>query len=30
MASSKPLIVIDAQNIAMKHGRDKVFSVKGI
>lgn len=26
----KPLIVIDAQNIAMKHGKDKLFSVKGI
>jgi hypothetical protein len=26
----KPLIVIDAQNVAMKHGRDKLFSVKGI
>lgn len=24
------MIVIDAQNIAMKHGKDKVFSVKGI
>lgn len=26
----KPLIVLDAQNVAMKHGRDKLFSVKGI
>lgn len=29
-ADTKPLVVIDAQNIAMKHGRDKLFSVKGI
>lgn len=26
----KPLIVLDAQNVAMKHGRDKFFSTKGI
>lgn len=26
----KPLIVLDAQNVAMKHGRDKLFSTKGI
>lgn len=26
----KPLIILDAQNVAMKHGRDKLFSVKGI
>ena len=30
LADTKPLVVIDAQNIAMKHGRDKQFSVKGI
>jgi hypothetical protein len=30
LADTKPLVVIDAQNIAMKHGRDKLFSVKGI
>ena len=28
--SNKPLIVIDAQNIAMRHGKDKMFSSKGI
>lgn len=28
--ADKPLIILDAQNIAMKHGKDKVFSVKGI
>lgn len=28
--NSKPLVVIDAQNLAMKHGRDKVFSTRGI
>jgi hypothetical protein len=27
---SKPLIVIDAQNVAMRHGKDKNFSVKGL
>ena len=27
---SKPMIVLDAQNCAMKHGRDKFFSVKGL
>jgi hypothetical protein len=26
----KPLIVLDVQNIAMRHGKDKVFSTKGI
>lgn len=26
----KPLIVLDVQNIAMRHGKDKVFSCKGI
>lgn len=26
----KPLIVLDAQNIAMRHGKDKVFSCRGI
>ena len=26
----KPLIVLDAQNIAMRHGKDKFFSTKGI
>ena len=28
--TSKPLIVMDAQNVAMRHGKDKFFSVKGI
>ena len=28
--NSKPLIVLDAQNVAMMHGRNKIFSVKGI
>jgi hypothetical protein len=26
----KPLIVLDVQNIAMKHGKDTTFSCKGI
>ena len=26
----KPLIIIDAQNVAMRHGKDKLFSSKGI
>jgi len=30
MKVQKPLIVLDAQNVAMKHGKDKLFSVKGI
>lgn len=28
--NQKPMIVLDAQNVAMRHGRDKLFSVKGI
>lgn len=27
---AKPLIVLDVQNIAMRHGKDKVFSCRGI
>ena len=30
VTTSKPLIVLDAQNIAMRHGKDKFFSVMGI
>lgn len=26
----KPLIIIDAQNVAMRHGKNQLFSVKGI
>lgn len=26
----KPLIIVDAQNVAMRHGKNSFFSVKGI
>jgi len=26
----KPLIIVDASNIAMRHGKNSIFSVKGI
>ncbi len=26
----KPLVIIDAQNVAMRHGKNSLFSVKGI
>ena len=28
--AQKPLIVLDGQNIAMRHGRDRVFSTRGL
>ena len=30
MHREKPLIVLDAQNVAMRHGQDKLFSCRGI
>ena len=30
MQREKPLIVLDAQNVAMRHGADKLFSCRGI